>query len=111
MKVTKKLLPKRIRNGYFRPKPDNKAAIKRIRAGGKRKDQPFLTGIKSEKAKGLSKKDIKYSRKDFETVLSVILERKTALREACINKGLPPTPTVLSYAESNPGFRKKLLDT
>ena len=105
------LLTKRIKNGSFKPKPDNKASIKRILAGGRRKDQPFLTGIKAEKAKGLSKKNIKYSRKDFENVLSVMLERKIALREACMDKGLPPTPTVLSYAESHPGFRKKLLDT
>ena len=44
-------------------------------------------------------------------MLSVMLERKIALREACMDKGLPPTPTVLGYAESHPGFRKKLLDT
>ena len=43
------LLTKRIRNGSFKPKPDNKAAIKRILAGGRRKDQPFVTGIKAEK--------------------------------------------------------------
>lgn len=85
--------------------------MKRIREGGRRKDQPFVTSIKAEKAKGLSKKNIKYSRKDFENVLSVMLESKIALREACMDKGLPPTPTVLAYAESNPGFRKKLLDT
>ena len=41
------LLTKRIRNGSFKPKPDNKAAIKRILAGGRRKDQPFVTGIKA----------------------------------------------------------------
>jgi len=105
------LLTKRIRNGSFKPKPDNEAAIKRILAGGRRKDQPFVTGIKAEKAKGLSKKNIRYSRKDFENVLSVMLERKIALRGACMDKGLPPTTTVLGYAESNPGFRKKLLDT
>ena len=105
------LLTKRIRNGSFEPKPDNKAAVRRILEGGRRKDQPFFTGIKAEKAKGLSKKNIRYSRKDFENVLSVMLERKIALREACMDKGLPPTPTVLAYAESHPGFRKKLLET
>ena len=40
-----------------------------------------------------------------------MLERKIALREACMDKGLPPIPTVLGYAELHPGFRKKLLDT
>jgi hypothetical protein len=105
------LLTERIRNGSFKPKPDNKAAIERILAGHRRKDQPFLTGIKAEKAKRLSKKNVRYSRKDFKNVLSVMLKRKITLRQACVGKDLPPTPTVLSYAESNPGFRKKLLDT
>ena len=105
------LLTRRIRNGSFKPKPDNKAAMKGLLGGGRRKDQPYLTAIKAEKARGLNKKNVRYSRKDFENVLSVMLKRKIALREACMNKGLPPTPTVLAYAESHPGFRKKLIDT
>ena len=28
-----------------------------------------------------------------------------------MDKGLPPIPTVLGYAESHPEFRKKLVDT
>jgi hypothetical protein len=38
-------LAKRIKNGTFIPKPDNKAAVAEIRAGGIRKDQPYLTNI------------------------------------------------------------------
>jgi hypothetical protein len=112
--VSKRLsdsLTERIRNGSFKPEPDNRAAVKRLRAGGRRKDQPYLTAIKIEKARGLSKKNIRYSREDFENVLSVMMERKIALRETCMDRGLPPLPTVLAYAESHPGFRKKLIDT
>lgn len=104
-------LKKRIKNGSFKPRPDNKAAVNKIRAGGRRKDQPYLTGIKAEKAKGLSKKNIKHSRKDYEKVLSVMLKHKIALREACMDESLPASSRVLSYAESNPEFRKKLIDT
>lgn len=104
-------LTKRIRNGTFKPNADNKIAVKRILEGGRRKDQPFITNIKAEKAKGLSKKNIRWSRKDYEKVLTVMIEQKIALREACMDKSLPPTPTVLRYAESHPGFRKKLMDT
>ena len=104
-------LTKRIRNGTFKPNPDNKIAVKRILEGGRRKDQPFLTNIKAGEAKGLSKKNIRWSRKDYENVLTVMLEQKIALREACMDKSLPPTTTVLNYAESHPGFRKKLIDT
>jgi hypothetical protein len=104
-------LKKRIKNGSFKPRPDNKAAVNKIRAGGRRKDQPYLTGIKAEKAKGLSKKNIKHGRKDYEKVLSVMLKNKIALREACTNGDLPGTARVLDYAESNPEFRKKLIDT
>ena len=104
-------LTKRIKNGSFKPKPDNKAAVNKIRAGDRRKDQPYLTGIKAEKAKGLCKKNIRHNRKDYEKVLSVMLKHKIALREACMDESLPASSRVLSYAESNPGFRKKLIDT
>ena len=43
------LLTKRIKNGTFIPKPNNKAAVAKIRAGGIRKDQPYLKRIKAEK--------------------------------------------------------------
>ena len=82
-----------------------------IRAGGRRKDQPYLSKIKSEKAKGLCKKNIRHARKDYEKVLSVMLKNKIALRKACMDKNLPASSRVLGYAESNPGFRKKLIDT
>ena len=104
-------LAERIRSGSFKPEPDNKAAVGRIRAGGRRKDQPFVTAEKSLQGKGQSKKNRQYGRKDFEKVLSAMLERQTTLRQACMDKGLPPEPTVLRYAESNSGFRKKLLET
>ena len=112
--VSKKIseaLTRRIRNGTFKPNPDNKIVVKSILEGGRRKDQPFITNIKAEEAKGLSKKNIRWSHKDYEKVLTVMLERKIALREACMDKSLPSTPTVLGYAESHPGFRKKLIDT
>ena len=83
----------------------------KIRAGGMRKDQPYLTGIKAEKARGLSKKNIRHTRKDYEKVLSVMLKNKVTLRVTCMNEALPASSRVLDYAESNPGFRKKLLDT
>jgi len=104
-------LTNRIKNGSFKPKPNNKAAVDKIRAGDWRKDQPYLTGIKSENARGLCKKNIKHDHGDFEKVLSVMLKNKIALREACMDKNLPPSSRVLGYAESNPGFRKKLIDT
>ena len=31
--------------------------------------------------------------------------------EACMSEGLPASSRVVHYAESNPGFRKKLMDT
>jgi hypothetical protein len=105
------ILTKRIKNGTFIPMPDNKAAVEKIRAGGIRKDQPYLTRIKAEKAKGQSKKNIRHRRKDYEKVLSVMRKNKVTLREACMNEGLPASPRVLGYAESNPDFRKKLMDT
>jgi hypothetical protein len=101
----------RIRNGTFKPKPDNRAAMKKLQAGGRRKDQPFVTGIKAEKAKALSKRNVRYEIRDFENVLAVMLKRKIALNESCMDTDLPPKTTVLMYAEANPGFRKKLLDT
>jgi hypothetical protein len=113
-KVSKRLsrlLTERIRTGSFNPEPDNKAAAARIRAGGRRKDQPFVTRAKAEKAKEQSKKNVRYDPRDFENVLSAMLKRKTTLRETCMDKRLPTEPTVLYYAESNPRFRKKLLDT
>jgi len=48
-------ITERIRNGSFTPKPDNEAAAERIRSGGRRNDQPFVTAIKSEKSKDLLK--------------------------------------------------------
>jgi hypothetical protein len=105
------VLTERIRNGSFKPEPDNKAAVEKIRAGGRRKDQPFVTADKALQGKGQSKKNRKYGRKDFEKVLSAMLEYKTTLRQACMDKGLPPEPTVLLYAELNSRFRKKLLGT
>jgi hypothetical protein len=110
-KLLSKRLTERIRNGSFKPEPNNKAAVAGIRAG-RRRDQPFVTSAKSELGKEQSKKNLKYTRKDFENVLAAMLERKTTLRQVCMtDKKLPSTPTVLYYAESNPSFRKKLLDT
>jgi hypothetical protein len=103
-------LKKRIENGTFFPQPNNKAAVNGIRTA-RRKDQPYLTAIKTEKAKGLSKKNIIHGRQDYEKVLSVMLKHKIALREACMDKNLPASSLVLGYAESNPEFRKKLIDT
>ena len=74
------ILTQRIKNGSFKLKPDNKAAVKKILAGGMRKDQPYLTGIKAEKARGLSKKNIRHTRRDYEKVLSVMLKNKVTLR-------------------------------
>jgi hypothetical protein len=113
-KVSKKLssiLTKRIKNGSFKPNADNKACVEKIRSGAIRKDQPYLTQIKSEKAKGLSKKNIRHSRNDYEKVLTVMLKNKVALQEACSDEKLPASSRVLGYAESNPEFRKKLLAT
>ena len=112
--VSKKLssiLTKRIKNGSFKPNADNKACVEKILSGAMRKDQPYHTAIKSEKAKKLSKKNIKHDRKDYEKVLSVMLKNKIALREACMDENLPASSRVLGYAESNPGFRKKLMNT
>jgi hypothetical protein len=104
-------LKKRIEDGSFTPKPDSKAARESIRAGHKRKDQPFLASIKADMAIGLSQKKIKYSHKDYENVLPVMLKRKITLNEACMDKDLPTRSSILGYAASNPEFRKKLLDT
>jgi len=104
-------LIKRIKNGTFNPKPDNKAAVKKILEGNRRPDQPYITGIKAENSKTLSKRNIKYSRKDFEKVLSLMQKQKITLNEACKKYNLPGKGTILRYAELNPRFRKKLLDT
>jgi hypothetical protein len=101
----------RIRNGSFTPKPDNKAAVAKIRAGGRRKDQPFVSVAKAEKAKEQSKRNSRYSSQDFENVLSAMLSRKATLTDVCKDKNLPSRPMVLHYAESNPIFRERLLDT
>jgi hypothetical protein len=95
-----KVLTERIRNGSFKPEPDNKAAVARILAG-RRRDQPFVTLAKSELGKEQSKKNLRYTRKDFENVLSAMLNRKTTLRQVCMtDKNLPSRPTVLYHAES-----------
>lgn len=110
-KLLSKRLTDRISSGSFRPEPNNKAAVAGIRAA-RRQDQPFVTLAKSELGKEQSKRNLKYNRKDFENVLAAMLERKTTLRQVCMaDKTLPSTPTVLDYADSNPGFRKRLLDT
>jgi hypothetical protein len=102
---------KRISDGSFKPTPDNKAAVAGIRVG-RRKDQPFLTATKAELGRRQSRSNIRYSDKDFEEVLSVMLKRKATLRQTCMaHKKLPPTSTVLRYAESEPAFRTKLLKT
>ena len=111
--VSKKIssnLTKRIKNGSFIPKADNKAAVNGIHVARK-KDQPYITRIKAEKARGLSKRNIKHGRKDYEKVLTVMRQNKVALREACMDENLPASSGVLGYAESNPEFRKKLMDT
>jgi hypothetical protein len=113
IKVSKrfsKVLTERIRNGSFKPEPDNKAAVAGIRSG-RRRDQPFTTLAKSEMGKDQSKKNLRYGPKDFEKVLSVMLKQKITLTQVCMDKSLPSRPTVLYYGESNPSFRKKLLDT
>ena len=104
-------LIKRIKNGTFQPKPDNKAAVKKILEGNRRPDQPYITGIKAKNSKALSKRNVKYSHKDFEKVLSVMRKQKITLNEACKKYDLPSKGIVLRYAELNPEFRNKLLDT
>jgi hypothetical protein len=104
-------LIKRIKNGTFNPKPDNKAAVKKILEGNRRPDQPYITGIKAENSKTLSKRNIKYRHRDFEKVLSLMRKQKITLNEACKKYNLPGKGTILRYAELNPEFRKKLLDT
>jgi hypothetical protein len=111
--VSKKLssnLTKRIKNGSFIPKADNKAAVNGIHVA-RRKDQPYVTRIKAEKTRKLSIKNIRHSRKDYEKVLAVMQKNKVALQKACLDKNLPASSRVLEYAESNPDFRKKLLAT
>jgi hypothetical protein len=103
-------LTDRIRKGTFLPKPDNKAAVAGIRAR-RRNDQPFVTAEKAEKAKEQSKSNQRYRHKDFENVLAAMLRRKATLQEVCMTKNLPSKGTVLHYAESNPDFRKKMLET
>ena len=79
----------RIKSGTFKSKPDNKAAVKRILAGFRRHDQPYLTNTKSEIAKALNKKKTKYGPKDFQKVLSVMRKKKVTLSEACRNYKFP----------------------
>jgi DNA-binding NarL/FixJ family response regulator len=38
-------------------------------------------------------------------------KNKATLRQACKDRRLPSEPTVLGYADANPSFRKKLVDT
>ena len=100
-----------LKTEHLNPDRTNKAAVNKILAGFRRPDQPYITGIKSENSKSLSKQNIKYSRRDFEKVLSVMRKQKMTLNEACKKYNLPGKGTILRYAELNPGFRKKLLDT
>jgi hypothetical protein len=100
-------ITRRIEDGSFIPKPNSKAARESTRAGHRRNDQPFVTGRKSELTRGVSRKKVKYSRTDYENVLSAMLEPKVALRQACMDENLPPASRVLEYAASNPGFRKR----
>ena len=104
-------LTNRIKNGTFKPRPDNKAAVKKILEGNRRPDQPYITGTKAENSKALSKQNVKYGHKDFEKVLSLMRKNKITLNEACNKYNLPSKGTILRYAELNPGFRKKLVDT
>ena len=104
-------LTKRIKDGSFVPKPDNKAAVKKILEEGMRKDQPFFKKIKSDMTREHNQKNVKYGPKDYENVLSVMTQRKITLNRACMTEGLPTKARVLDYAAANPGFRKKLLDT
>jgi hypothetical protein len=104
-------LTRRIKNGSFKPPADTTAAVDRIRAGGRRKDQPFFTAFKAERATKLNKKNIRYHRKDYEKVLAVMLKNKIPPQKACMDKNLPAPSSVFGYAESNPDFRNKLLDT
>jgi hypothetical protein len=106
-----KRLTDRIKNGSFTPKPDNKVAVARIRAGGARRDQPYHTAGKSRRGIEQSRENLKYSHKDFEDVLSEMLRCKATLNEVCMTKNLPSKGTVLRYAGVNPSFRKKMLDT
>jgi hypothetical protein len=66
---------------------------------------------KSEKARVQSQKNLKYGPKEFERVLAAMLKHKATLNEVCTDKNLPSKATVLGYAESNPSFRRKLLET
>ena len=104
-------LTKRIKKGTFKPRPNYKAAVNKILAGFRRPDQPYITGIKSENSRILSKRNIKYSRRDFEKVLSLMRKQKITLNEACKKYQIPGIATILRYAELNPEFRKKLMDT
>jgi DNA-directed RNA polymerase specialized sigma24 family protein len=70
-----------------------------------------VTAEKAEKAKEQSKSNQRYRHKDFENVLAVMLKRKATLQEVCMTKNLPSKGTALHYAESNPDFRKKMLET
>jgi uncharacterized protein YpuA (DUF1002 family) len=104
-------LTNRIKNGTFKPKPDSKAAVKKILEGFRRPDQPYITDTKAENSKALSKQNVKYGHKDFEKVLSVMRKQKITLNDACKKYNLPGKGTILRYAELNPGFRKKLVKT
>ena len=82
-------LIKRIKNGTFNPNPDNKSAVKKILAGFRRPDQPYTTSIKAENTKALSKRNVKYSHKDFGKVLSLMRKQKITLNEVCKKYNLP----------------------
>jgi len=104
-------LTKRIKDGSFKPPADTRAAVDRIRAGGRRKDQPFFTAFKAERATKLNKKNIRYDRKSYEKVLAVMKKNKIPVQKACMDKNLPTASSVFDYAKSNPEFGIKLMDT
>ncbi len=81
-------LTKRIKDGSFKPPADTTAAVDRIRAGGRRKDQPFFTAFKAERATKLNKKNIRYGRKGYEKVLAVMKKHKIPVQKACMDKNL-----------------------
>ena len=104
-------LTKRIKDGSFKPPADTTAAVDRIRAGGRRKDQPFFTAFKADRATKINKKNMRYDRKDYEKVLTVMLKNKIPPEKACEDENLPSASSVFDYAKSNPDFRIKLMDT
>ena len=103
-----KALKKRIREGF---EPPVDAARKKSKEAIRRKDQPFLTNIKSRTISKYNVLRDRWVHADYERTLSLMLENQISLAEVCKAGDLPGLTAVYEYRKTNSEFNQKYLDT